>query len=232
MLLFAVAISCLTTSNLPWFVDLTFQVPMQYFFLQHQTLLPSPVTFTAGCCFCFGCISSFFLELFLHWSPVAFWAPTDLGSSSFSILSFCLLILFMGFSRQKYWSDLPFPSPVDHILSEISPMIHPSWVALQSITLGRHSLSHQGSLLETKWTYKPEWGVKLKIYHLSSGNRFEMWLACLSFCVRKYVLGGRDTNENLHWQIACKLRIIIIATFQSSYQICLLSWNLDLQRSF
>ena len=29
--------------------------------------------------------------------------------SSFSILSFCLFILFMGFSRQEYWSDLPFP---------------------------------------------------------------------------------------------------------------------------
>ena len=25
---------------------------------------------------------SFFLELFPHWSPVAYWAPTDLGSSS------------------------------------------------------------------------------------------------------------------------------------------------------
>ena len=63
------------------------------------------------------------------WSPVAYWAPTDLGSSSFSILSFCLLILFMGFSRQEYWSGLPFPSPVDHILSDLSTMIHPSWVA-------------------------------------------------------------------------------------------------------
>ena len=37
---------------------------------------------------------------------VAFWVPTDLGSSSFSVLSFCLFILFMGFSRQKYWSGL------------------------------------------------------------------------------------------------------------------------------
>ena len=53
--------------------------------------------------------SSFFLELFLHWSPVACWVPTDLGSSSFSIPSFCLFILFMGFSRQEYWSGLPFP---------------------------------------------------------------------------------------------------------------------------
>ena len=104
MLMFTLAISCLTTSNLPWCMDLTFQVPMQYCSLQHQTLLLSPVTSTAGYCFCFGSIPSFFLELFLHWSPVAYWAPTDLGSSSFSILSFCLFILFMGFSRQEYWS--------------------------------------------------------------------------------------------------------------------------------
>ena len=34
---FTLVISCLATSNLPWFMDLTFQVPMQYCFLQHQT---------------------------------------------------------------------------------------------------------------------------------------------------------------------------------------------------
>ena len=28
----------------------------------------------------------------------------------------------MGFSRQKYWSGLPFPSPVGHVLSELSTM--------------------------------------------------------------------------------------------------------------
>ena len=105
---------------------------MQYCSLQHWTLLPSPVTSTAGCCFCFGSISSFFLELFPYWSPVAYWAPTDLGSSTFSVQSFCLFILFMGFSRQEYWS-LPFPSPVDHVLSELSTMTHPSWVALHSM---------------------------------------------------------------------------------------------------
>ena len=130
---FTLAISCLTTSNLPWFMDLTFQVHMQYCSLQHQTLLLSPVTSTTGYCFYFGSIPSFFLELFLHWSPVAYWAPTDLGSSSFSFLSFCLFMLFMGFSRQKYWSGLPFPSPVDHILSELSTMTHLSWVALHGM---------------------------------------------------------------------------------------------------
>ena len=86
---------------------------MQYCSLQHGTLLLSPVTSTTEYCFCFGSIPSFFLELFLHWSPVAYWVPTNLGSSSFSMLSFWLFILFMGFSRQEYWSGLPFPSPVD-----------------------------------------------------------------------------------------------------------------------
>ena len=55
---------------------------MQYCSLQHWTLLLSPVTSTAGYSFCFGSIPSFFLELFLHWYPVAYWAPTDLGSFS------------------------------------------------------------------------------------------------------------------------------------------------------
>ena len=59
------------------------------------------ITSITGCCFCFGSISSFFLELLLHWYPVSYWAPTKLGSSSFSVLSFCLFILIMGFSRQE-----------------------------------------------------------------------------------------------------------------------------------
>ena len=133
MSMFTLAISYLITSNLPWFMDLTFQVPMQYCSLQHRTLLPSPVTSTIGCCFCFDSFSSFFLELFLHWSPVAYWAPTDLESSPFSVLSFCLFILFMGFSRQEYWSGFPFPSPLDHVLSEFSTITRPSWVALHSM---------------------------------------------------------------------------------------------------
>ena len=140
---FTLDISCLTTSNLPWFVDLTFHVPMPYCSQQHWTLLPSPVTSSTGYCFCFGSISSFFPELFFHWSPVAYWAPTDLGSSSFSVLFFFYLFLtFMGFSRQEYWSGLPFPFAVDHVLSELSTMIRPSWVAL-------HGMVH--SCIELDW---------------------------------------------------------------------------------
>ena len=80
---------------------------MQYCSLQYWTLLLSPVTSTTGYCFCFGPIPSFSLALFLHLSPIAYWSLTNLGSSSFSIISFCLFILFMGFSRQEYWSCLP-----------------------------------------------------------------------------------------------------------------------------
>ena len=138
MLMFTFAISCLTTSNLPWFMDLTFQVPMPYCSLQHQILLPSPVTSLTGYCFCFGCVSPFFLELFLYSSPVAYWAPTDPGSLSFSVIYF---YMFMGFSRQEYWSGLPFPSLVDHVLSELSTMTCTSWVTLHAIAYSFNELA-------------------------------------------------------------------------------------------
>ena len=131
--MFTLAI-CLTTSNLPWFMDLTYLVPMQYCSLKHQILLPSPVTLTAGRCFLYGSIPSFCLELFLYFSPVAYWAPTNLGRSPFSVISFCFFILLMGFSRQGYWSGLPFPSPVDHVLSELFSMTHLSLVAPHGMT--------------------------------------------------------------------------------------------------
>ena len=53
-------------------MELTLQVPMQYCSSQHQTLSLSPVTPTTGCCFCFGSVSYFFLELFLQSSSLAY----------------------------------------------------------------------------------------------------------------------------------------------------------------
>ena len=54
---FTLAIYCLITSNLPWFMHQTFQVLMWYCSLQHPTLLLSPVKSTTGCCFCFGIVN-------------------------------------------------------------------------------------------------------------------------------------------------------------------------------
>ena len=135
MSMFILVISCLVTSYLPWFMDLTFQVPMQYYSLQHRTLLASTVASTTGCCFCFGSSSSFFLVLFLHSSSVAFWAFYQPGEFIFHYLIFLPFhtVYGVGFSRLEYWSGLPFPSPVDHVLSEHSTMIRLSWVALHGM---------------------------------------------------------------------------------------------------
>ena len=59
---------------------------------------------TTGCCFCFGSFSSFFLELFLHSFPVAYWAPTDLGSSSSASYLF-VFILFVEFHDKDTEED-------------------------------------------------------------------------------------------------------------------------------
>ena len=67
--------------------------------------------------------------------------PEFEGSSSLSVLSFCLFIFFMGFSRQEYLSGLPFPSPVDLVLTELSTMTHLSWVAL-------HGMAHSFTELD------------------------------------------------------------------------------------
>ena len=134
MLMFSLAISHVMTFNLLSYIDLTFQFPMQYCSLQYWTSLPSPVTSTTAHCFCSGWASSFFLELLLHSSPVAYWTPTN-WEVPLSVSYLCLFMLFMGFPRQEYWSGLPFPSAVDHVLSELSTMTHSSWVAL-------HGLAH------------------------------------------------------------------------------------------
>ena len=133
--MFTLAISCLTTFKLPWFIVLTFQVPIQYCSLQHQTLLLPPDTSIAKCHFHFDPTASFFLELLVivsHSSPVAYWTSSNLGSSTSGVISFSVFILFMGFSWQEYWSGLLF-SPVYHILSKLSPMTSLSWVALHSM---------------------------------------------------------------------------------------------------
>ena len=70
----------------------------------------SEFTFTtrhihSRCQFHFGSTASLFLELFLYSFPVAYWTPTNLGGSSSRVISFCLFILFMGLSRQEYWSS-------------------------------------------------------------------------------------------------------------------------------
>ena len=67
--MFTLTISFLTSSNLPWFMDLIFPVLMPYGSLQHRTCFPSPVTSTTGHCFALG------LSLHSFWSyfSTIFW---------------------------------------------------------------------------------------------------------------------------------------------------------------
>ena len=114
-------------------------IPSSYviLFLQHRTLLSPPDTSITECRFRFDPTTLFFLELLviaLCSSLLAYCIPSNLGGSSSSVIFFCLFILFMGFLQQEYWTGfLPFPPPVDHILSELFIMTHPSWVALHGI---------------------------------------------------------------------------------------------------
>ena len=90
--------------------------------------------------------NSVFFILWLHFfilsgiiSPLTsssrYCAPTNLWSSSSCVVSFYLFILFMGLSRQEYRTDLPFTSPVDHVLSDLSTMTLPSWMALHGMVI-------------------------------------------------------------------------------------------------
>ena len=76
-----------------------------------------------------------------------------------ALCNLSLFILFMGFSRQEYWSGLPFPSPVDQVLSELSTMTHPPWVALHgmahsSIELDKAMVHVIGLISCESWTIK------------------------------------------------------------------------------
>ena len=127
------AISSLTMSDIPWFMDLTFQVPVQDCSLQCQTWFSPPDT---NRLFHFGPAISLLLELVviaLCSSPVAYWTSFSLGALSFAVTSFCLFIPFVGFLQQGYWSCLPFLLPVEHFLSELPTVIHPSWLALHGM---------------------------------------------------------------------------------------------------
>ena len=157
MLMFPLAIFCLTTSNFPWFMDLTFQVPMKYCSLQHQTLLS--ITSHIHNCVLF----LIWFRLFILSEVISLLISSNIlgtywpGSSSFSVICFCLFILFMGFSRQEYRSGLPFPSPVDHILSELSNMTCPSWMALHGMAHSFIELDkavvHVISLVSFRWLW-------------------------------------------------------------------------------
>ena len=122
MLMFTLAISCLTNPSLPWFMHLTSG------FLCNVALYSIRLYFHHQTHTEVGVVSSS-TRLFITSGAISPLWP----EFTFQCHIFCLFILFMGFSKQEWRSGLPFPSPVNHGLSELSTMTHPSWVTLHSM---------------------------------------------------------------------------------------------------
>ena len=85
----------------------------------------------------------------------------------------------MGFSRQEYWSGLPFPSPVDHVFSEVSIMTHLSWVALygrpHSFIESDKAVIHVIRLVSFLWSWflfcLPSWWIRIRgLWKLPDGR--------------------------------------------------------------
>ena len=143
----------------------------------------------------------------LHSSPVAYWIPSDLRGLSSGVISFCLFILFMGFSWQEYWNGLLFPPPVDHILSELSTVTSTSCMALHGMAhsfteLDREEYLQCAKSLESCPTLVTLWTIALQAPLSIRCCRHEYWsgLPCPP-------LGHLPTQELsshvlclLHWQ--------------------------------
>ena len=165
--MFTLGISCLTTSNSPWFMDLTYQVAICNIALYSIGLYFHHQTHPLSSCSHFDTTASSLLELLviaLCSSAVAYWTLSKLESSSSDIISFLPFMLSMGFSRQEYCRSLPFPSPVDYVLSELFTMTWLSWVTM-------HGMAH--SFIES---CKP-----------SSQKRIQLFTAVLCVCVCQFI---------------------------------------------
>ena len=100
----------------------------------------------------------------------------------------------MGFSRQEYWSVLPFPSPVDHILSKLSTMIYPSWVAL-------HGMAHEQTSLSMGFSRQEDWGG---LPCPSSGNLSAPGIGPTSILSPAWT--SRFCTTNTTWEAVCEGR--------------------------
>ena len=98
----------------------------------------------------------------------------------------------MGFSTQEYWSGLPFPSPVDHILSDLSTMTSPSWVAPQAW------LSFIGLISLALISHASKIMLKILQARLQQYMNREFPYVQAGFRKRR---GTRDQNANICWII-------------------------------
>ena len=131
----------LTKSNLPWFMDLTFPVPMQYCSLQHWTLLPPPDTSILGIVFALA------QPLHSFWSCSLLFSSRILGT--YRLGKFILQChIFLPFhtvhrilkARTLKWSAIPFssrPHFVRTLHHDTSVLGSPTWLKAVSAWLSQ-----------------------------------------------------------------------------------------------
>ena len=108
----------------------------------------------------------------------------------------------MGFSRQEYLSGLPFPSPVDHILSDLSTMTSPSWVAPRA-WLSFMQLDKAVFLVWLDWLVFCEYGFSV----------FALWYPLATPIVLGFSYLGREVS--LHgWSSKAQA---LLLTFDEGY---------------
>ena len=150
MSMFILAISCLITSNLPWFMDLTFQVPTQYFFFTALEF-----TFTIrhiqNCTLILLWLSLFIPSraISLLFSSGIYWCG---GEFIFQCRIFLPLHTIHGVlkARMLKWFAIPFSSGPRFV--RILHLTCPSWVAL-------HGMAHSFIELDRLWSMWSVWLV-------------------------------------------------------------------------
>ena len=164
MSMFTLAISCWTTSNLAWFHGpKTFQVPIQYCFIASEfTSITSHIHNWALFLlrFCLFILSEVISPL-ISSSTLGTYQPGEFIFQCPVFLPFHTVhgVLKAGLRtfKEPSWSGLPFPSPVDHILSELSTMTRLSCVALHGMAHGFIELDkavvHVISLVSFLWLW-------------------------------------------------------------------------------
>ena len=146
MPMFTFAISSLTPSNLPWSMGLTFQVPMRYCFFRASDFTFTTDTSTIECHFCFGPVTSFFLELLAPLSPVACWDTLQPGLG-WGVVAHVSLPFHTGTgvlgARILEWVATSSPSGPHFVRALYYDLL--SWVALHGMTYSFIELSRSFS---------------------------------------------------------------------------------------
>ena len=102
--------------------------------------------------------------------------------------------------KAEHWSGLPFPSPVDHILSELSTMTHPSWLAL-------HSMAHSFTELDKAVVHV----IRLRHYFANKGLSSQGYGFSSSY-IRMWELDYKESWVLKNW---CFWTVVLEKTLES-----------------